>query len=74
MKTFRYLLEVEVIIDEKNINEKYPNYQWNFDSIEQFADSLVPEESYEADIDMSKDGLEQWGYSITKKCSRVQLR
>ena len=38
-----------------------------FDSIEQFADYLVPEESYEADTDMSKDGLEQWGYSITKK-------
>ena len=67
MKTFKYLLEVEIVIDEENINEKYPNYKWNFDSIEQFADYLVPEESYEADTDMSKDGLEQWGYSIKIK-------
>lgn len=42
MKTFKYLLEVEIVIDEKNINEKYPNYKWNFNSIEHFADYLVP--------------------------------
>jgi hypothetical protein len=71
MKTFKYLLEVEIVIDEENINEKYPNYKWNFDSIEQFADYLVPEESYEADTNMSKDGLEQWGYSITKKRTKI---
>lgn len=67
MKTFKYLLEVEIAIDEKNINEKYPNYKWNFDSIEQFADSLVLEES----TDMSKDGLARWGYSITKKRTKI---
>lgn len=71
MKTFRYLLEVEIVVDEKIINEKYSNYKWNYDSIEQFADSLVPEESYEADTDMSKDGLKQWGYSIMKKRFRI---
>ncbi|MDN5072247.1 hypothetical protein [Aliarcobacter butzleri] len=71
MKTFKYLLEVEIAIDEKNINEKYPNYKWNFDSIEQFADSLVLEESYEGDTDMSKDGLVRWGYSITKKRTKI---
>lgn len=72
MKTYKYQLEVEIIIDEKNINEKYPNYKWNYDSVEQFADSLIPEESYEADTDMSKDGLEKWGYSITKKRIKIQ--
>jgi hypothetical protein len=72
MKTFRYQLEVEIIVDEENINEKYPNYKFNYDSIEQFVDSLVPEESYEADTDMSKDGLEQCGYGITKKRTRIQ--
>lgn len=71
MKTFRYLLEVEIVVDEKIINEKYSNYKWNYDPIEQFADSLVPEESYEADTDMSKDGLKQWGYSIMKKRFRI---
>ncbi len=72
MKTFKYLLEVEIKIDEDNINEKYPNYKWNFDSIEQFADSLVSEESFEGNIDMSKDGLKQYGYSIMKKRTRIQ--
>lgn len=72
MKTFKYLLEVEIIIDERNISEKYPNYKWNYDSIEQFADLLISEESYEADIDMSKDGLEQWGYSIRKKKIKLE--
>lgn len=72
MKTFKYQLEVEIIIDEENINEKYPNYKFNYDSIEQFADSLVPKESYEGDIDMSKDGLKQYGYSIVKKRNRIQ--
>jgi len=71
MKTFKYQLEIELIIDEENIDKKYPNYKFNYDSIEQFADSLVPEESFEGDTDMSKDGLEQWGYSITKKRYRV---
>ncbi|TKI70980.1 hypothetical protein FCU45_00910 [Sulfurimonas crateris] len=72
MKTFKYLLEVEIVIDEENINKKYPNYKFNYDSIEEFASSLVPEESYEGDTDTSKDGLEQWGYSITKKRARIK--
>ena len=72
MTTFKYTLEVEIAIDEDNINEKYPNYRWNYDSIEDFANSLVPEESFEADTDISKDGLELYGYSIKKKRIRIQ--
>ncbi len=72
MKTYKYQLEVEVVIDERHINEKYSNYKWNYNSIKDFADSLVPEETYEADTDMSKDGLEKWGYSITKKRTRIK--
>ena len=67
MTTFKYRLEVEVVIDEQNINTKYPTYKFNYDSIEDLADSLVSEKSYEADTDMSKDGLKKWGYSIIKK-------
>ncbi len=46
--------------------------KFNFDSIEQFADSLVSEKSYEADIDMSKEELNIWGYSITKKRKQIK--
>jgi len=72
MTTFKYIVEVEIVIDEDNINEKYSNYRWNYDSIEDFANSLVLEESFEADTDMSKDGLELWGYSIKKKRVRIK--
>lgn len=69
---FKYLLEIEIIVDEKSINQKYPNYKFNYDSIEQFVDSLVSEESFEGDTDMSKDGLKHYGYSIIKKRTRIQ--
>lgn len=69
---FKYLLEIEIIVDEKSINQKYPNYKFNYDSIEQFVDSLVPEESYEGDTNMSKNGLKQYGYSIIKKRTRIR--
>ena len=72
MTTFKYIVEVEIVIDEDNINEKYSNYRWNYDSIEDFANSLVLEESFEADTDMSKDGLKLWGYSIKKKRVRIK--
>lgn len=72
MKIFKYSLEIEIVVDEENIHTKYPNYKFNYDSIEQFADSLVLEESYEADTDMSKDGLEQWGYTIRKKRTKIK--
>lgn len=69
---FKYKLEYEIEIDEKNINEKYPNYKYNFNSPKELADSLVPTKIYEADTDMSKDGLEQWGYSINIKRTEVK--
>lgn len=67
---FKYKLEYEIEIDEKNINEKYPNYKYNFNSPKELADSLVPIKIYEADTDMSEDGLDKWGYSI--KIKRVK--
>ena len=55
---------------KENINEKYPNYKWNFDSIEQFLnDYLVPERKVMKLILICQKMVfdEQWGYSITKK-------
>jgi len=68
---FKYTVEYEIEIDEDNINEKYPNYRWNFNSPKELADSLVPTVIYEADTDMSAAGLEKWGYSI--KIKRTSL-
>lgn len=72
MKIFKYQLEVEIVIDEENISKKYPNYKFNYDSIKDFADSLVSKESCEVDIDISKGGLEQYGYSVKKKQTRIK--
>jgi len=64
---FNSRLEYKIEIDENTINEKYPNYKWNFNSPKELADSLIPTIIYEADTDMSKDGLDKWGYSINIK-------
>jgi hypothetical protein len=69
---FKYKLEYEIEIDDDNINKKYPNYRWNFNSPKELADSLVPTIIYEADTDMSKNGLDKWGYSI--KIKKVEVK
>lgn len=72
MMIFKYKLEVEVIIDEQNINKKYPNYKLNYNSPEELADSLVPTVAYNFDTDMSKDGIKEWGYGIKIKRQKIK--
>lgn len=72
MTTFKYKLDIEIVVDEDNVHQKYPNYSINYDSIESFADSLFPKDNDVAGIDISKDGLRIWGYSITKKITRIK--
>lgn len=57
----QFLVEIEV--DEKNVAKKYPNYSINWDSPEELIDSLMRDFIFEADTDMSKDGLTEWGYA-----------
>lgn len=65
---FKCVLEYEIEVDEENICEKYPNYSINFESASDLADRIVPNgDVYEADTNMSKDGLKEWGYSIKAK-------
>jgi hypothetical protein len=72
MEKFKYTVEYEIEIDENNIIDKYPNYEFNFNSPKELADSLVPATVYEADTDMSKDGLDKWGYSIKIKKAEIK--
>jgi len=51
---------------------EFENYKWNFNSLKEFADYLIPTTRYEADTDMSKDGLEKWGYSIKIKKEEIK--
>jgi len=58
----KFVIEIEV--DEKNIAEKYPNYSINYGSPEELIDSIIEDIKFCADTDMSKDGLEKFGYAI----------
>ncbi len=59
---FKYTVEIEV--DENNIEEKYPNYQFNYCSPQELADSVAYSLEIEGDTDMRKNGLDLFGYSI----------
>ena len=62
-KKFNLIIEV----DEKHIKEKYSNYEINYNSPEEFIECLIKDMQHEADTDMSKDGMREWGYSIKIK-------
>jgi len=62
---FKYELEID--IDEKNISKKYPNYDINYSTPKEFADSLAFSNLYENDIDLSNNGYILLGYSIKVK-------
>ena len=63
----RFIVEIEV--DEDKIWDKYPNYKYNWGtkssitSANKFIKSLMSCFEYEADTNMSKDGLKKWGYA-----------
>lgn len=65
IQKFKY--EVNIEIDEVEVFDKYPNYIWNYETPEELADSIGIGITIEADTDMSKDGMESWGYSINSK-------
>lgn len=70
---FKCVLEYKIEVDEENIHKKYPNYDINYDSAKKFANRLVPDgDVHEADTNMSKYGLEKWGYNIKVKRLKSQ--
>jgi hypothetical protein len=58
-------LEIAVAVDE--IANKYPNYRFNFDNPTQFIEMLINDLKFIGETDMSKEGMEKWGYSIVVK-------
>lgn len=51
---------VEITVDEKNIRNKYPNYEINYDTSNEFIDSLMF--NFENDTDVNIDCLKKFGY------------
>lgn len=54
---------VEIEVDEKNIQKKYPNYKYNYSCPRQMIKNLINDFVYEGNEDMSKVGLRKWGYA-----------
>jgi hypothetical protein len=61
----RFILEIEV--DENKVQQKYPNYRWNYDKPEELIKAVANDVKFIAGVDMSKDGMRQWGYSVKVK-------
>jgi len=66
---FRY--EVEIEIDEESVFQKYPNYKFNYSNPKELADSIAFGLEREAETNMAKDGMKEWGYSVKVKTLRV---
>jgi len=54
---------VEVAVNEKTVARKYPNYDCNYDTPDELIDAIMLNFKFEADTDMSKNGMKEWGYS-----------
>lgn len=61
----RFILEIEV--DEDAVKQKYPNYRWNYNKPEELIRTVANDVKFIAGVDMSKDGMKQWGYSVKVK-------
>ena len=56
---------VEIIVDDDNIYELYPNYKFNWDTTQEFIDSRVK--------DIEEDTLKEFGYSL-KVLTRAEAK
>jgi len=62
---FQFLVTVEI---DKNIEAKYPNYRINWDSPEEFAESIMESLTSSADYDLTqKSSLKEYGYKVKAK-------
>ena len=61
----QFLVTIEV--DSEAIIYKYPNYKYNFKSIEDFIDFIANDVQWVGNINMSRDGMEEYGYSVKIK-------
>lgn len=58
----QFVLEIEV--DEEAVQQKYPNFRFNYRNGEELIEAVKNDLTFVAGYDMSKDGMENWGYSI----------
>jgi len=63
-KIHKFLYQIDIEIDETEVFNKYLNYKYNWESPKELADNIAFSVENEGGCDMSKDGMESYGYSI----------
>ena len=63
-KIHKFSYRIDVEIDETEVFKKHQNYKYNFNSPNELAESIIANVVNEGGCDMSKDGMQSWGYSI----------
>tara|TARA_Y100000310_G_scaffold300388_1_gene336030 strand:+ start:99 stop:329 length:231 start_codon:yes stop_codon:yes gene_type:complete len=58
-------LKVVIEVDEDTIKDKYPNYESNFDTVEEFMDMIENDlDAYPNILGMVDNPMYEWGYDV----------
>lgn len=71
MPKIRKVFTLEIEVDVEQVQQKYPNYRLNFDKPEQLIEAVAQDAKFLAGVDMSKDGMKTWGFSIKVREKKV---
>lgn len=66
-KIITHKFDLEISVNIKEVQHKYPNYRFNFNKVEDFVNFIVNELRYSGDIDLSKESMKEFGYSVNIK-------
>lgn len=61
----KFIVEIEV--DDQTVQQKYPNYRINYSKPEELINAVANDIRFIAGVDMSRDGMKLWGYSLKVK-------
>jgi hypothetical protein len=58
-------LMVKIVVNEKTIKDKYPNFESNFDNVEEFMDMIENDlDAYPNILGMADNPMYEWGYDV----------
>lgn len=63
----RQKFEIEVSVNKREVLKKYPNFNHSFTDVEEFINFITSDIIHSGEIDLSKDAMELFGYSVTIK-------
>lgn len=66
--------ELEIIVDKEEVMKKYPNYSFNFNSIEEFTNFIVSNLKMGGGINLETKGMVQFGYAIKINSQKISTK